>query len=311
MIIDAIKLVSSLLVGFSILIVSSPTLGELFATMAPIYNKSAAISLKDLNFKYEEVSFPTTDGLMLRGWFFPADNPDAPAIIYAPATAHDQRSGISLLAPFHEANYHVLLFSYRGHGLSDGDPFGFTYGADESKDIDAAVAFLATEKGIDQIGVIGHSAGAVSAILSAARNPLIGALVAASPYPSMEEIWNSNRPRYFPEALHELTLNMVELRKQFSRQDVRPQDVISQITPRPILLLHSDGDRRITHKQAVALFNAANEPKTLWLVKNASHAEVRSVILEEQIESVIAFFNEAFGRSASLTNNRRVVRAAD
>jgi len=293
--IDIIKWLSNLLFGFSILLVGSPTIGELFATMPPIHFTSAANSLKKLNIPYELVSFPTSDGLTLRGWFFPAENPDAPAIIYAPATANDQRSGIFLVAPLHKANYHVLLFSYRGHGSSDGNPFGFTYGAEESKDIDAAVNFLTTEKGIDQIGVIGHSAGAVSAILSAARNPRIGALVAASPYPSMEEVWNNNRPNIFPEALHEYTLKLVELRKRFSRQDIRPQEVIGQISPRPILLVHSDGDRRITHKQAIALFNAANEPKTLWLAESASHGEVRSVILDEQIQGVIAFFDKAFG----------------
>lgn len=311
MVIEIIKWVSSLLAVFSILFVSSPQLGELFATMAPIYIKSAEASLNELNLKYEEVSFPTTDGLILRGWFFPAENPHAPAIIYAPATAHDQRSGISLVESFHRANYHVLLFSYRGHGLSDGDPFGFTYGAEESKDIDAAVSYLASEKGIDQIGLIGHSAGAVSAILSAARNHLIGALVAASPYPSIEEIWNNNRPRIFPESIHELTLKLVELRKHFSRRDVRPQDVISQISPRPILLLHSDGDKRITRQQAIGLFNAAKEPKTLWLVHNASHSEVRSVVMDEQIEQIIAFFNEAFRRTASIPSSGEAVISAD
>lgn len=308
---DIIKVLSALLVGFSFLIVSSPSLGELFATMAPIYSKSAETALKGLNLTYEEVSFPTTDGLMLRGWYFPAENPEAPAIIYAPATARDQRSGVSLVAPLHRANYHVLLFSYRGHGESDGNPFGFTYGAEESKDLDAAVAFLTTVKGVERVGVIGHSAGAVSAILSAARNPLIGAVVAASPYPSMEEIWNSNRPAFFPKALYDLTFRLVEWRKQFSRQEVRPQDVISQIAPRPILIVHSKGDQRISYRQAMSLFSAAREPKTLWLVKNASHGEVRSVVLDEQIENIIAFFDEAFSRIAHPAYSARTIRVAD
>jgi dipeptidyl aminopeptidase/acylaminoacyl peptidase len=303
MIIDMIKWGSSLLAGFSILFLTGPTLGELFATMAPVYLPGTKLTLKKLDLPYEEVAFPTSDGLVLRGWFFPADDPASPAIIYAPATARDQRSGISLVTPFHQANYHVLLFSYRGHGLSDGDPFGFTYGAQESRDIDAAVAFLADEKGIDQIGLVGHSAGAVSAILSAARNPRVDALVAASPYSSMEEIWNNNRPWFFPAGLHEFTLRLVELRKQFSRHTVRPQDVIHQIAPRPFLLIHSDGDRRITHTQAMALFTAAGAPKALWLVENATHGEVRSVVMDGQVERIIAFFDGAFGRFAAPTDS--------
>jgi len=311
MIIEIIKWVSGVLFGLSLVVVSGPAVGELFATMAPINLKNPSASLKELNIPYQDVAFPTTGGLTLRGWYFPADNPDAPAILYAPATARDQRSGLDLVEPFHQANYNVLLFSYRGHGSSDGDPFGFTYGAEESKDIDAAVTFLTEVKGVDQIGVIGHSAGAVSAILSAARNPRIDAVVAASPYPSMEDIWNTNRPGFFPTAYHEFTLKLIELRKQFSRQDVRPQDVIAQIAPRPILLVHSDADRRITHKQATALFAAANEPKTLWLVQNVSHGDVRTVVLDEHVTGVIAFFDHAFGRNSVVTNPWRADHLID
>lgn len=113
------------------------------------------------------------------------------AVVYAPATAHDQRSGLSLVPIFHQAGYHVLLFSYWGHGLSDGLPGRFTYGAAESKDVDAAVAFLHKAKHTGHIAVIGHSAGA--AILSAARNPDIGAVIAVAPFNCPEEV-RSVRP---------------------------------------------------------------------------------------------------------------------
>ncbi len=45
------------------------------------------------------------------------------------------------------------------------------YGAAGSRDVDAAVKFLSETKGIRRISLIGHSAGAISAILSAVRNP--------------------------------------------------------------------------------------------------------------------------------------------
>lgn len=300
---------SSFLVGFGLLMVAGPALGELFATMAPVFRIKALFSVnKTLNIAYEEVSFQSHDGLILRGWFFPAKDPQAPAIISAPATSRDQRSGLSLVLPFHRAGYHVLLFSYRGHGQSEGNAFGFTYGAKESKDIDAAVSFLMQEKGIDQIGLIGHSAGAVSALLSAARNPRIGALVAASPFSSMEAIWNSNRPAYFPSFIFNLTLKLVERRKRFSRTEVRPQDVINQISPRPILLIHSENDKRITFEQVKTLFFSAEKPITLWLVKEASHGEVGSLVLPDQIQNIIAFFDGAL-RSVSPPNpGRRFVR---
>jgi dipeptidyl aminopeptidase/acylaminoacyl peptidase len=237
------------------------------------------------------------DGKLLTGWFFPGKKPKSPAIIYAPATGKDQRSGISLVKPFHQAGYHVLLFSYRGHGHSEGNRFGFTYGAQESKDIDAAVRFLSEKMGIDKIGLIGHSAGAASGIISAARNKLIKAVVAAAPFPSVEEIWHTNWPRLLPKALFELSFRLVEWRKKFSRDEVRPQDVIDQIAPRSVLLIHGIDDRRITERQAMNLFETANEPKHMWLVTGASHGEVRSPVLDIEIEDIISFFKQAFGET--------------
>lgn len=296
--INYIKIITSLLVGLSVLIVSSPTLGEMLATMAPIYPLKDALLVSSLGIPYSEVSFPTSNGKTLHGWFFPGKNAQAPAILYAPATGRDQRSGISLVAPFHRAGYHVLLFSYRGHGRSEGNRFGFTYGAYESKDIDAAVAFLSESKGIGKIGVIGHSAGAVSGIISAARNPRISALVAAAPYLSVEDVWYSNRPVFFPKPLFELTFKFAEYRKQFSRDEVRPQDVIAQISPRPLLLIHGIDDQRITQSQAMDLFDAANEPKCMWLVEGVDHGEVRTPLLDTQVKDIISFFDQALGDMA-------------
>jgi fermentation-respiration switch protein FrsA (DUF1100 family) len=160
-------------------------------------------------------------------------------------------------------------------------------------DVDAAVRYLYDEKGIRKIGAIGHSAGAVSIILSAARNPHISAVVAASPFRSMEEIWKTNSPAILPAPFMEFMMRLSESIKGFSRDDVRPQDVIADIAPRPLLIIHSVDDRRITVEQATDLFDAAAEPKLMWLTEGASHAQVRTVVMDERIEEIIVFFSEA------------------
>lgn len=298
--INFIKIFTNVLFGVSALFVSGPTLGEMIATMAPIYPKKDDLLVNDLGIPFEKVSFRSKDGKTLKGWFFPSGKTDSPAILYAPATGKDQRSGISLVEPLHQAGFHVLLFSYRGHGRSEGNPFGFTYGAHESKDIDAAVAYLSDTKNVEKIGVIGHSAGAASGIISAARNPKIDAVVAAAPFPSVEDIWNTNRPSFFPKPLFELTFKLTEYRKRFSRSQVRPQDIIDKISPRPLLLIHGIDDKRITKKQAVDLFDAAEGPKCMWLVEGASHAAVRAPLLDAEIENLIAFFDQALENPAQL-----------
>lgn len=298
--INYINVITNIIAGISVLLVSSPTLGELLATMAPIYPKKDTALVKQIGIPFKPVSFPTSGGLTLRGWFFPGKKQDGPTIVYAPATGQDQRSGISLVRPLHRAGFNVLLFSYRGHGLSEGNRFGFTYGAQESKDIDAAVAFLGERMGVGKIGVIGHSAGAAAGIISAARNPKIACLVAAAPFPSVEEIWNNNRPAFFPKALFELTFRFAEFRKRFSRNDVRPQDVIANISPRPILLIHGKMDRRIRQRQAINLYQVAREPKSLWLVEGANHGQIHMPFLAREVEEIISFFKQAFQGMSSL-----------
>jgi dipeptidyl aminopeptidase/acylaminoacyl peptidase len=187
-----------------------------------------------------------------------------------------------------------LLFSYRGHGSSDGNPFGFTYGALESEDVDAAVKYLTETRGIKRIGAIGHSAGAVSIILSAARNTDIGAIVAASPYNSIEEIWETNRPTLLPKSVLDFSMWISELRKGFTRSEIRPEDVIAQISPRPILLIHGSDDKRITSEQARRMFAFAQQPKRMWIVEGAGHAEVREPVLDYLIQDLIDFFDTAF-----------------
>ncbi len=280
---------TGILTGFSLLMVASPMVGELIATTSPLWMDYPG---QYTNLKYENVAFPTTDGLTLRGWFFPTDNASNPVILYAPATAKDQRQGISLVEPLHNAGYQVLLFSYRGTGNSDGNRFMFSYGARESVDVDAAVRYLSETRGLQKIGAIGHSAGAVSIILSAARNPKLDAIVVAAPFATLDDVWDENRPSVIPTEVYSLGMKISELRKSFSRSEVRPLDVIAQIAPRPILFINGTKDKRINRQQAIELYNAAGDPKQMIWIPGATHAEVRSPGLDDLMPSLIQIFDE-------------------
>ncbi len=288
-----LKTAAGVLAGTALLTFVGPVVGEAIATLPPSFPQTAASPLDQLGLPYEEVSFASTDGLILRGWFVPAASADAPAILYAPATAHDQRSGLSLVPAFHQAGYHVLLFSYRGHAQSEGKRGGFTYGDAESRDVDAAVQFLHESKHIGKIGILGHSVGAASAILSAARNPLVGAVIAVAPFTCVSDVWYTNRPRLVPSFLLDWALWVAEKRRGFDREEICPLRVVDRIAPRPLLIIHGTEDQRITEEQVSLLFDAAREPKTLWLVKGADHRQVRSPVLDELSEDVIAFLDTA------------------
>jgi dipeptidyl aminopeptidase/acylaminoacyl peptidase len=289
----AIKIAAGMAAGVSLLTLVGPIVGEAIATLPPAFPKETTNPLTEWGLAYEDVTFPTTDGLTLGGWFVPTEQQDAPAVLYAPATGHDQRSGLSLVPTLHEAGYHVLLFSYRGHALSEGRKGEFTYGDAESRDVDAAVQFLYEIKGIRRIGAIGHSAGAVSAILSAARNPRLGAVVAVAPFTCVSEVWHTNRPALVPPFILDWTLWVSEKLKGFDREEVCPVKVVDRIAPRPLLVVHGTDDQRITEPQVRRLFAAAKEPKALWLVEGASHSGIRTPVLDALAPDVVGFFDEA------------------
>ena len=55
--------------------------------------------------------------------------------------------------------------------------------------------------------------------------------------------------------------------------DHKPLDSIGQLSPLPVLLVHGTDDRVVPPKYARALYNAAREPKQLWMIPEVAHIE--------------------------------------
>ena len=285
---------TALLTSGVLLAVVVPVVAEGLATRPPFPPTSSVNPLTTLGLAYQEISFPAADGLTLRGWLIPAESADAPAVVYAHGAGQDQRSGLSLVPPLHQAGYTVLLFSYRGHGYSDSDGRGITYGFRESEDIDCAVRFLRQTRRISRVGIIGYSIGASSALLSAARNPDIQAVVAVAPFASAWEVWMANRPSFLPHFILDWVRRVVEWHKDISLAAMDLTQLIAYIAPRPLLLVHGNCDERIPLSQVEQLFAAAGQPKAFWLIGGETHGSIRSHGLEANMERVIRFLDEAF-----------------
>jgi len=288
MLLKVLLAVLGVVVTGGLVLVVVPLAAEAFITRGPAYVPTVNPTTS-LGLAFEDVTFPTGGGLRLRGWFIPADQPQAPAIIYAHGSGNDQRSGLYLVPTLHEAGYHVLLFSYRDFGRSDHRGTGLTYGDGESEDIDAAVRFLYDVKGIRRIGVIGYSVGAASAILSAARNPHIDAVVAIAPFTCTPELWTGSRPKFVPPFVPTVTLWLVRRWKGFSDAETCPLHVVNRIAPRPLLLIHGTRDERIPYSHSQRLFEAAGAPKTLWLIEGATHESVGHDALALRSRDLLTF----------------------
>jgi len=73
-----------------------------------------------------------------------------------------------------------------------------------------------------------------------------------------------------------LTRRMLNTRISSGRWDpvpVPPADAAAKIAPVPLLIVHGDQDGYFPVEHATQLYEAANEPKELWIVPGFGHAE--------------------------------------
>ena len=131
----------------------------------------AEVPPADLGAPHENVTFTTSDGLELKGWYIKSQN--GAAVISFPGRASSQERA-KILA---DHGYGVLLFDRRGEGESDGDPNIF--GWQGERDVHAAVEFLQGRPDVDpdRIGGIGLSVGGEMMIEAAAESNALKAIV--------------------------------------------------------------------------------------------------------------------------------------
>lgn len=125
---------------------------------------------------HKDVSFETSDGLTIRGWYSPSRNGAAIVLVHGSGgNRMGPRKQAALLA---RHGYGVLLYDSRGRGESDGDPQGFDW--TWQPDVDAAIDYLKSRPDVrdGRIGAVGLSAGAETVVETAARRPDLRAVVA-------------------------------------------------------------------------------------------------------------------------------------
>ncbi len=224
---------------------------------------------------WEEISFRNQDGQNLRGWFIPP-SPGAKGalLIFVHGLGSNRSDLLEQAALLHGHGYGALLFDLRNHGESEGDIT--TLGYLEAEDVGAAVDYALTRPEVDpqRIGLIGMSMGGATVLRAAARLPQVRAVVAEAAFTSIEDnLAHGVRALTglppFPFA--PLVAWFGEIEAGMDIRMVRPVDDVDEISPRPLLLVHGDQDPTVPVENSLALFQAAREPKQLYIVPGASH----------------------------------------
>src|SRR5512138_1865812 len=212
--------------------------------------------------QFHDIELTTEDGVKLSAWYTPPQNG---AVILVAHGYGDKRSE-DFYALFASHGYGVIAWDFRAHGKSGGE-FS-TLGYYETLDAKAALDFALAQPGVEQVGGWGGSMGAVTMIRAAARYPKIEALVADSPFATLEEELNLQIPIPW---MRPLIRFFAEREAGISLDQVRPIDDIGLISPRPVFLIQGLDDRMVLLDSGQRLYDAAGEPRQLWLEEGIPH----------------------------------------
>jgi len=195
--------------------------------------------------------------------------------------------------------YWVLAFDFRAHGESGGSRSSL--GFHEQKDIEAALAFLTAQPGVDhnRVGIFGFSLGGSTAILTAARAGKFAAVVADSAFTSLrdqarEAITGFYHLPSFPFV--NLSVLGYELYFQTTVRNIAPESVIGKIAPVPVFIIAGEGDEMIPVENGRRLFRAAQEPKELWVIPVGGHGGTIAAAGDEYGRRVGEFFDRHLKR---------------
>ncbi len=195
-------------------VVASWILFPLVIAQVVTHTARAHVPTPDLGAAHEDVSFTTSDGLRLEGWFVPSKN--GATVIVVPGRSGPQKQTRMLV----RNGYGVLLYDRRGEGASDGDPNIFGWGGE--RDLHAATAYLQSRPDVDpeRIGAIGLSVGGEMLLHAAAHSDAFAAIVSegASGQSVRDEFANpdlSERILDLPTQVF-LTLSLATLRERAS-----------------------------------------------------------------------------------------------
>lgn len=205
--------------------------------------------------------------------------------------------------------YITLRFDMRGCGESEG-AFGHVICLEQVEDTQRALDFLLARPEVadGRVGLIGSSFGAAVALYTAGIDTRVAAVVSAGGWGNGErkfrgqhespEAWQkfsdmlaAGRSRSAPEDQpmmvsrydivpippqlrgHLSTKSIMEFPVETAQSmfDFRAEDVVGNIAPRPLLLMHAAQDSVTPTLESIELFKRAGEPSELHLMSDVDH----------------------------------------
>jgi uncharacterized protein len=266
-----LKIIFVVLAGYGLLIALVYVMQARMLYLPDAPGRALTMTPIDVGMDYRDVSIETADGVTLHGWFIVGRS--SRVLLFFHGNAGNISHRLDSIRQFLSLGLSVLIIDYRGYGQSTGK----TTEKGMYRDADAAWRYLTEDRSIsaNDIVIFGRSLGAsVASWLAAQHQPL--ALVVESSFTSVPDIAQELYP-WLPA-------------RWLSRFSHATRDYVQNVRC-PVLVVHSRDDDIIPFSHGEAIFAAANEPRTL-LVLRGTHNDAFLQDERRYIEGVRTFLTE-------------------
>ncbi|KAK7207994.1 BEM46 family protein-like protein [Myxozyma melibiosi] len=237
---------------------------------------------KSYDLPYEDVTLETEDGEKIKLFVMKQTDPElrlnGRTVIICCANAGNMGHRLPIASAFYKIlQYNVILFSYRGYGLSTGKP------NEVGLKIDAETVFkhVKADPELKDTGIVlyGQSlGGAVAIYLADKHQDEVAGLIVENTFRSIPSLIPSVLPvaRYFTFLCH---------------QTWPSEELISKISNIPVLLLSGLNDEIVPPSHMKYLYEHCSSPSKVWRqFANATHNE--TYMKDGYWTSIIDFSND-------------------
>ena len=244
-----------------------------------------------LNLDFEDVYLDTADGETLHGWWLPAltDEPAKGTIYYLHGNAQNVSAHILNVAWLPEKGYNVFTLDYRGYGQSTGAPD--IEGA--LHDAETGLRWLTHQEHTEDrpLYLLGQSLGGALSIALASectqRNeqPTLDGIILDGTFSGFRYIAREKLDLFWLTWPFQYPLSWT------IPDDYEGTDRIADLSPVPVMVIHSVRDGIIPFEHGVRLYEAAEQPKE-FLQTDTPHAA--TFVIPAYREAVLEFMEKNF-----------------
>lgn len=280
----------AVLVAFFLFVVFPTAASFLITNSRFRFGEKGPSSPEQVGLEVENVSFAADDGVPLKGWWSPGE-PGKADLIFVHGLNRSRLELLERAAEARQRGYGVLLFDLRNHGES-GEAYT-TLGIHETRDVCAAVKFVAERQPSRDVVLWGVSMGAATSLLAVPECGGVSAVIADSSFLSFRHTVAHHLNLYFhlPRfPIANLIVAITGLRTGISPDDGDVENAVRRIDSVPVLFIAGSSDRRMPPDVAQRLFDAARDArKRLLVVPGASHGEAFRANRKQYLDASFEF----------------------